>query len=118
MFHNMGSCRLTGLRTPNAGICHWGAARLLIAFLVGFVTDVQIMHPETCPAKAAFAAACWQCVQLCPSGGHEFDFNTGFSGWQELSEQERERGANSRERGERRAESGQRSEVGAGNIEH
>ena len=49
--------RLTGIRTPNAGICQFGVERVLVVFIAVFVTDCGIMTAKMFPAKAALVIA-------------------------------------------------------------
>jgi integron integrase len=50
-------CRLTGIRTPNAGICHLGFERVFVVFVAVFVADCGIMTAKVFPAKAALVIA-------------------------------------------------------------
>jgi len=49
--------RLTGIRTPNAGICHLGFERVFVVFVAVFVADCGIMTAKVFPAKAALVIA-------------------------------------------------------------
>jgi|SRR5665213_50600 len=48
---------LTGIRTPNAGICQLGVERILVVFVAVFVTGYGIMTAKMFPAKAALVMA-------------------------------------------------------------
>jgi integron integrase len=50
-------CRLTVIRTPNAGILHLGNNRVLVAFVAVVVRVCAFMTPKMFPAKAALVIA-------------------------------------------------------------